>query len=199
MRQAHLAALTAIVIAVTAVSLGASSAPETLIEQRAGQFYHDHDLQSATAELQRGVKEYPDSAQIHFMLGNAYLRAQRWESAAAEYRKALQLRPNHPDTPLNLGFAYYRAGRRDQAVAAWYEAVRQSPHDALPAVSLALGLHADGHEHEARECMIQTIHLDPEWKRRVSRDFRWSPDMQREVDRLAASVVGGMEPASQHS
>lgn len=169
------------------------------VMRRAGDLYAHHDLNGATEALRKGVERYPDSAQLHFMLGNAYLRAQRWLPAAAEYQKSSQLRPHYPDTPLNLGYAYYGAGQHNLAVAAWREAVRQSPRDALPTVSLALGLYADGHPLEARECMMQTMRLDLGWKRRVSKDFRWSPDMRRDIDKLAIAAGGVPDSASQHS
>jgi Flp pilus assembly protein TadD len=168
------------------------------VMRHAADLYAHHDLNGATQVLRNGVARYPDSAQLHFMLGNAYLRAQRWLPAAAEYQKSAELRPHHPDTPLNLGYAYYGAGRHSLAVAAWREAVRQSPRDTLPAVSLTLGLYADGDEHGARECMIQTMRLNPGWKRLVSRDFRWSPDMRRDIDKLAIATGEVPDSASQH-
>jgi tetratricopeptide (TPR) repeat protein len=132
------------------------------------------------------------------MLANAYLRGGKWLAAAGEYEKSEKLRPNHPDTPLNLGYAYYHAGNSDEAVKAWRKAVALSPRDALPAASLALGLRADGHEREARECMAQTIRLDPGWNRRVSLDFRWSLDMRRDIDKLAKASGDIRQAASQH-
>lgn len=194
-----LSAILLALVASGATCLGASAPPEASVAQQASHLYALHDLASATAILQQGVKQYPDSAQLHFMLGNAYLRSGKWLPAASEYEKSAKLRPIHSDTQLNLGYAYYHAGNRDEAIKAWRKAVALSPRDSLPAVSLALGLYADGHEHEARECMMRAMRMDPGWNRRVELDFRWSPDMRTEIDELAKASGDTRQAASQHS
>ena len=169
------------------------------IERQAGDRYAHGQLQSAIKILQAGVRQHPESAQLHFMLGNALMREHAWHAAIPEYQASAKLRPQFPDTYLNLGYAFYHSRMPSEAVDAWRTAARQSPRDSLPAVSLALGLRAAGQEREARECMLQTMYLDPEWKRRVTNDFRWSADMRREVDELAAAVSGNPGTVPQHS
>ena len=194
MRRMRLATITAIIAAIAATCFGAaaatsfatSDAPDASIARRAGQFYRNHHLAAATAVLRRGIKQYPDSAQLHFMLGNALMRAHSWRSAIPEYQASAKLRPQHPDTYLNMGYACYHAGMTSQAVQAWRESARQSPHDALILATLAVGLAAKGDRDAALKEMAAAEAADPGWRRIAGVDFRWNQGMRADADRLAA-------------
>jgi tetratricopeptide (TPR) repeat protein len=158
---------------------------------RASDLYRRGNLASATKVLEEGTRQFPESAQLHFMLGNAYFRAGKWDTAASQYQVSESLRPNHPDTPLNLGYAFYRAGRTDEAVEAWRRSVALSPYDALPYLSLGVGLAAQRKPAESRGCVVKAISLDANWKRRVSRDVRWSPEMVSALEQIATRTRAG--------
>jgi tetratricopeptide (TPR) repeat protein len=180
------------------VATSAESPGVAAVMQQAAQLYGEGRLPAATAVLEHGLRQYPNSAQLHFMLGNALMRAHSWTSAIPEYQTSAALRPQFSDTYLNLGYAYYHTGNTNEAVEAWHKAVALSPMDALPDISLALGLHAAGQEHAAHECMMRAISLDRGWNRRVAQDFRWSPDMLRDIDELAKASGNNPRATSQH-
>ena len=57
----------------------------------------------AQAILTKAVKENPNFALGHLMLGNSYFRQQRYEEALREYQKALQGNPRLAPAPLMMG------------------------------------------------------------------------------------------------
>jgi tetratricopeptide (TPR) repeat protein len=165
-------------VAIAAPCSAQNYSPEvSAVMRHAGDLYAHHDLAGATEALRRGVARYPDSAQLHFMLGNAYFRGGKWLPAADEYVKSGRQRPNHPDTFLSLGYAYYRAGRYEQAVVAWNQAVALSPTDALPRMSLGLGLLREHNIDEARREFFLGMRADPNWRYRLQIDMRCPHEM----------------------
>jgi cytochrome c-type biogenesis protein CcmH/NrfG len=95
-------------VAICVLSSGCATTPAATSEavmSRAGQLYARHELESAAQVLRQGLKRFPNDAQLHFMLGNAYFRQKRWTNSISEYVQASALRPDHVDTFLCLGFA----------------------------------------------------------------------------------------------
>jgi Flp pilus assembly protein TadD len=161
------------------------------VMQHAGQLYRDGHLGSSAAVLERGIAQYPDSAQLHFMLGNAYFREHKWLPAAGQYERSARLRPNHPDTFLSLGYADYQAGLDDRAVRAWHRAVDLSPNDALTHLSLGLGLIREQKIQDAQGELLIGMRLDPNWQNRLQLDVRFTPQMMQDI----ASVMSGRPSA----
>lgn len=158
---------------------------ETAIARQAGALYAQGQLGSATKVLREGVREYPDSAQLHFMLGNALMRAHAWHAAIPEYQASAKLRPQHPDTYLNLGYALFHSGMPSKAVDAWKTASQQSPRDSLIRASLAISLLATGDRPAALKEIAAAQGIDPGWRRIAAVDFRWNDRMRADADNLA--------------
>lgn len=181
--------LLALAIALPALWLGGCrtpeppSTPEAFMKQ-AGEFYAQRKLEAAAEILRRGVAAFPEDAQLHFMLGNAYFRQQRWSNSTVHYAEAAALRPDHSDTFLCLGFALYQESRWADAIEAWRIAAWYSPEDALPRLSLAVGLLKLGLVHEAEGQISQAV-TDPSWRSRLAIDIRFTPGMIQALE-LAA-------------
>jgi Flp pilus assembly protein TadD len=159
--------------------------------QHAGELYRDGHLGSSAAVLERGIAQYPDSAQLHFMLGNAYFREHKWLPAAGQYERSARLRPNHPDTFLSLGYARYHIGQFQRAVSAWQQAVSLAPSDALPRLSLGLGLIKEQKIQDAQGELLIGMRLDPNWQNRLRLDVRFTPQMMQDI----ATVMSGRPSA----
>ena len=81
------------------------------------------------------VASNPREAAYRALLGNAYLRAGRFESAAQAFNDAMKLGDNSTRTALALSLAQIGAGRNRDAVA-----ILQDWRDAIPAADLGLAL-----------------------------------------------------------
>ena len=71
----------------------------------ANQAYQDGEYAAAVSGYQALVDQGVAGPQVHFNLGNAWLRAGRLGEAIASYRKAEQLAPRDADVAANLAFA----------------------------------------------------------------------------------------------
>jgi hypothetical protein len=71
----------------------------------ANESYQDDAFAAAVEGYQALVDEGVAGAQVHYNLGNAWLRAGRLGEAIASYRKAEQLAPRDADVAANLAFA----------------------------------------------------------------------------------------------
>jgi Flp pilus assembly protein TadD len=66
--------------------------------RRAADHYSaDGDLTGYLRCLQLAVDESPESAELHYLLGNALYEAGRKVEASRHWRLALELEPDHPD------------------------------------------------------------------------------------------------------
>ena len=78
----------------------------------------------------------PDSAQTHYRLGNARVKAQQLEGAVAAYREAVRLDPAFYEAHVNLGGALLLLNRAAKAVAVYEQVLRLRPGDPLAQANL---------------------------------------------------------------
>jgi Tfp pilus assembly protein PilF len=60
---------------------------------------------SLEEQLRNDISRYPQSAALHFALGNLYASRNRWEEAQSLFFEALRLEPSSADTLYNLAVA----------------------------------------------------------------------------------------------
>jgi predicted Zn-dependent protease len=77
------------------------------------------DPAGAARACHRGLKLAPAHAELHWLLGNAFLDADAPKEAAASYQRALVTRPFDPETWHNLGVALERLGDAEAASRAF--------------------------------------------------------------------------------
>jgi Flp pilus assembly protein TadD len=192
MPTVRLVAMLALVVGIVAPCSAEVYSPEvSAVLQRVREFYVHGDRNGAAAAIRDGVARYPESAQLHFMLGNVLMRAHSWSLAIPQYQKAAQLRPFHPDTYLNLGYAFYHSGRTHEAVDAWRTASRQSPNDAFIHATVAIGLLEIGSRRDAVDELASAWRLDRRsaWRTAAVSDFRWDNRMRADADKLMAEAA----------
>lgn len=66
------------------------------------EYYEAGKYDSAATYFEQGVKMYPKSAEMHFYLGQAYLKMQKTEQAYAALQKAVELNPSLKKQVLEL-------------------------------------------------------------------------------------------------
>lgn len=76
--------------------------------------------QDAADYLERVVGKYPQSASLHFELGNAYSDLRNFDKAVPQYVSAIGLRKHFPEAVANIAYAYLNAGEEDKAIP-WLE------------------------------------------------------------------------------
>ncbi|WP_309622236.1 tetratricopeptide repeat protein [Novosphingobium sp.] len=91
------------------------------------------DVEKAIALAEAVVAANPRDASYRALLGQAYLKAGRFDSAAATFNDAMKLGDNSAKTALSLALANIGAGRTPEAVA-----ILNDWRDAIPAADLGL-------------------------------------------------------------
>lgn len=156
----------------------------------ASQLYAVGDLEGAVDILMRALETDPKDVKLRFMLANALYRMHDWESSIHHYREVLRLQPTNVDANLSLGFSLYHNGEPAKALAAWRRVSQVMSDDSLAEASLAIGLAAVGRLAEARHRVERAANLDPDWRRRLSIDVRWTPEMVRTLISLLDQPAG---------
>ena len=118
-RNNALAGVTIIILAGTFAlkeKYSSTYSPQAMAAQRVQKF------QLAIPELENAAREKPDSAQAQYILGTAYLGANRTDQAITAFQKALQLRPDYAQAENALGQAYEAKGMEREAEEAYDKA-----------------------------------------------------------------------------
>ena len=92
--------------------------PQALAAERTQKF------ERAIPELEKAAQQKPDSAQAQYILGTAYLGANRTDQAIAAFQRAVQLRPDYAQAENALGQAYEAKGMQREADEAYDKADR---------------------------------------------------------------------------
>ncbi|HEY9733001.1 MAG TPA: tetratricopeptide repeat protein [Drouetiella sp.] len=77
--------------------------------------------------LQRASVDYPQSAAIHFQIGNGYCDAKNYPAAIAEYAQTLRIQPHFAGAVLNTAYAYVYAEQYDAAMPWFNRYLRENP------------------------------------------------------------------------
>ena len=97
----------------------------------------DHeDTAGAENRLKTALAGQPDSAALHFALGNLYARQQRWSEAQPAYFSAFSLVPDNPDYIFNLAVSLDHL--RQKKLAAQYYQLAANLAQETPRVSFDL-------------------------------------------------------------
>jgi len=84
--------------------------------------------QKAVSAAQQAEQLRDNLPEVHFSLGNVYLRTGRTAEAIAELKRGLQLAPKSDEGYRRLGNAYLETGQKEDAVAAYLKAVEINPY-----------------------------------------------------------------------
>ncbi|MFQ5883227.1 MAG: tetratricopeptide repeat protein, partial [Candidatus Methylomirabilales bacterium] len=115
--------------------------------QSAVEAFERRDYVSAIDDLERILRQRPDSARVRILLGWSLYKKGDTARAKREFEKALIMNPNEPNAFYayeGLGWIFYKAGNYDGALAAFADSLRlnpayHSPHNGLGWSYLAKG------------------------------------------------------------
>lgn len=115
-----------------------------------------NELDEAIALGERGLRYFPDNAQVRSTLANAYNRAGQLDQAIATLEEALEINPDLPNAYSRVGQWLLAAGRLDDAGEALNMAAErgEQPVDVLSDILFGHGyntLHQNGEYREAIE------------------------------------------------
>ena len=111
-----------VTVALSACQSGAPAGDATALIAEARESLDEGRTEDALDAARRAVEADEDSAEAHFVQGNAYAHSDDLARAEASYRRALELDPDHADAHSNLGVIYYRQERLAEAESALREA-----------------------------------------------------------------------------
>jgi len=107
------------------------------------------------------LRNKPDSARVHYNMGNVYAERQEYEKAIGYFEAAVRLDPDYAVAITNLGLAHFRLGEIDIAIDSYRKALKIKPDLANAHNSLGIALQAKGKEDEARSEYEKAIEYDP--------------------------------------
>lgn len=82
------------------------------------------DPQQAESRLKKILNQHPQSASLHFMLGNVYAQQGRWSDAQQSFFRAFSNAPNNPDYLFNLAVSLDRLGQSKLALDYYQRALQ---------------------------------------------------------------------------
>ncbi len=116
----------------------------------------------AVAELRKLVAEFPDSAEAHFNLGNAYGRNLRLNEAKIEYEQTLRLDASHVAARLSLAKALIETGEDTAAIPIVQDYIRRAPGDYEGHLVLGQAYRRQGDLAKAAEHLGRAVELQPD-------------------------------------
>jgi tetratricopeptide (TPR) repeat protein len=119
------------------------------------------DLAGAEEAARRAVSIRDGAAIAHLVLGDALLRAGRFDEAVASYAAALDRGPRLRRARSGLGLAQSRAGRHEAAVATLAAALAEDPANVAARTGLAWSLAQLGRRDEAIAELERALALAP--------------------------------------
>ncbi len=123
--------------------------------------FQENRLGEATALVERGLANLPDSVYLHLYLGNLRHTQGRFAEAADEYGEAARRLPENPSILANLGLAHLMAGRYDLAIATLQRALALDPASVDANLSLGRSWLDQGNHDAARACFNRALELAP--------------------------------------
>ena len=116
----------------------------------------------AVVELRKLVAAFPESAEAHFNLGNAYGRHFRYKEARVEYEQTLRLDPSFDAARLSLAKALLEMGEDTAAIALVQDYTRRAPGDYEGHLVLGQAYRRHGDMAKAAEALGRAVKMKPD-------------------------------------
>lgn len=120
-----------------------------------------HDTQAGLNDFQTLARDFPDSAWLHLLLGNAYQSRQDSAGAVEEYQKAASLDPRLPIVHFQLGRIAFDRAQFQEAIADFHREVDLDPSFGEAYLYLGASLHRTGKNREAIPFLEEAVARDP--------------------------------------
>lgn len=107
------------------------------------------EIDDALYEAQQVLNNYPDDLGAMFIIGHAFIKAERWGLAYQLYWRVTQLYPEKSEGWNNLGRCLQELGRADESEAVFRRCVEMSPDDPVPLSNMVQACVIAGRHQEA--------------------------------------------------
>ena len=118
--------------------------------------------EQAVAELRKLVTAFPDSAEAHYNLANAYSGHLRYKEARPEYEQALRLDPGNNAARLSLSKALLEISENSTAIPLIEDYIRRAPGDYQGYLVLGQAYRRSGDITKAEVQLRHAIELKPD-------------------------------------
>lgn len=108
------------------------------------------------------LKYSPYAADVHYNMGNAYLRKEMHDEALAAYQESIRLKTNIMGSYINIGGIYNSRGEHEKALAVLHKAARIDPEYALIYQAMGVVNITTERYKDAIKAYEKAIELDPE-------------------------------------
>jgi len=135
--------------------------PVELLQQNAADLRRSGRFAEAVALYRRAEEQYPNRAQVPFVLGNAWREWGRLDRAVEAYTRAVRLDPGYVKAHNNLGYTLWQLGRQGEAITAMRAARDLVPDSFEAQINLGTLLGETGELTEAAECVRAALRLRP--------------------------------------
>jgi tetratricopeptide (TPR) repeat protein len=135
--------------------------------------YERNDLEGAWALLEGSLKDDPESATAHFLMGRIANDRKQPHVALPHLKQAVAGAPNHADAYAELGRAHHELRQRPDAEAAYTRSL-ELKNDPYTAINFATLLRDSGRFAEATELYKRALSapgLDAETRMRIQRSI----------------------------
>ena len=119
-------------------------------------------LDQATQLAMRGIARIPESADLHFFLGNLYHAQQQLDLAVASFRRSLSIQAARPEVLANLGHVLLAQGNADQAIDVFQRVLSFNPGSVDAHVNLGSALRSLGKFDSALTSYKRALEIDPD-------------------------------------
>jgi Tfp pilus assembly protein PilF len=136
-------------VVLTVCLLGAARDPVSL--SRARQLFQQRDWVGAERECVAALREQPDSAAAHKLLGMVYVAQEQFQKADQPLQRACQLDPRDETSCYYLGRNYYALSRYEESRSAFESVLKRFPNSSRTRIGLGLTLEALGRAAEAEK------------------------------------------------
>ncbi len=128
--------------------------------ERANQLLAEGKPEDAVAVLKEAERLNPNDEDIHYNLGIALAKLEKYPEAVQEYQEALRLFPDYAEVHNNLGNLLLRMGKSDEALKQFEEAVKIMPDYASAWNNFGNVLQQRGQTNLAKEYFQKAVGLD---------------------------------------
>lgn len=101
------------------------------------------------AQIEEAVRQNPQDANMHVLLGNAYYDAQRYAEAAETYRKAIALKPGDSNVQVDYGTSLFYSGHPEEALAEYRAVLKRDPKHFQAHLNMGVVFRSQGKTDEA--------------------------------------------------
>ncbi len=151
-----------------------------------------YDINKASSEAKKALKNDPNMAEAYVYVGLRYLREDKLAKAEAEFRRALEVDSYESGAHCYLGYVYYLRGEVERALDELNLAVKLDTTSPQAYAGLALTLFKAGQQEDAVRTYEKALIYDRRFADvkflKKKKGPRWNSELLRDVQRFLPRV-----------